>query len=203
MRPQRNATDYDIGEMNATGGARIFDPATIELDRGMGAIPAAVLAMTGHVRGNHPLNSFVAVGPLAAELVRGQKPLGVYEPLAALARLGGYVVLMGVGLTSMTLLHLAEQRAGRTLFRRWANGRDGKPMMVETGCCSNGFERFAPVLDSVERRGLVGNSVWRVFPAAPALDLATQAIRTDPEITRCGDSECRRCADAVLGGPIL
>ncbi len=121
MRPQRNGTDYNVSAMSAAGATRIFDRATSELDQdSMGAIPAAVLAMDGHIRGHHPLNSFAAVGPLAAEVVTGQEPLSVYQPLEALARLGGYAVLMGVGLTSMTLLHLAEQCAGRNPFRRWA-----------------------------------------------------------------------------------
>jgi len=143
MRPQRNGTDYNVSAMSAAGATRIFDRATSELDQdSMGAIPAAVLAMDGHIRGHHPLNSFAAVGPLAAEVVTGQEPLSVYQPLEALARLGGYAVLMGVGLTSMTLLHLAEQYAGRNPFRRWANGSDGRPMMVETGGCSNGFAAF-------------------------------------------------------------
>jgi len=204
MRPQRNGTDYNVSAMSAAGATRIFDRATSELDQdSMGAIPAAVLAMDGHIRGHHPLNSFAAVGPLAAEVVTGQEPLSVYQPLEALARLGGYAVLMGVGLTSMTLLHLAEQYAGRNPFRRWANGSDGRPMMVETGGCSNGFEKFASILEPIERRAQVGKSLWRVFPAMQALDRATEALRIDPQITRCRDSACRRCADALLGGPIL
>lgn len=204
MRPRQNGTDYDVSAMNAAGATRIFDPATLELDRdSMGAIPAAVLAMDRHTRGNHPLNSFAVVGPLAAELVTGQEPLKVYEPLEVLTRLGGYVALMGVGLTSMTMLHLAEQHAGRNLFRRWANGRDGMPMMVETGGCSNGFERFTSILEPIERRARVGKSLWHVFPAPQALDLATEAIGIDPQITQCGDSSCRGCVDALLGGPLL
>ena len=52
---------------------------------------------------------------------------------------GGYVILMGVGLESMTALHLAEEMAGRRLFQRWANGPDGEAMRVSVGGCSRGF----------------------------------------------------------------
>jgi aminoglycoside N3'-acetyltransferase len=86
----------------------------------MGAIAAAVVQMPGRSRGNHPICSFAAVGPHAQSLVAHQSPLAVNAPLAALADCSGYVVLMGVGLNCMTLLHLAEQQAGRNLFRHWA-----------------------------------------------------------------------------------
>jgi aminoglycoside 3-N-acetyltransferase len=158
--------------------------------------------MEGRVRGNHPLNSFSAIGPLASDLIERQQPNDVYAPLERLAELHGAVVMMGVGLTSMTLIHLAERLAGRTLFRRWANDHDGRAMMVEVGSCSTGFDAFDSVLTPLEQRTTVGESLWRIFPAGPALAAATQAIRQNPGITHCGKPECR-CNDAVLGGPIL
>jgi hypothetical protein len=103
-------------------------PASNEIDDDMGALPAAVLARPGRVRGDHQLSSFTAIGPLAEQLMRDQAPLHVFAPLEALTDTGGVVLLMSVGLDSTTLLHLAEQRAGRTLFRRWANGPEGTPI---------------------------------------------------------------------------
>lgn len=204
LQPARNGTDYDTDAMSDRGRDRIFDAATPELDRqDMGAIPAAVLSIEGHVRGNHPITSFTAIGPLARRLIDAQSPLDMYRPLESLVALRGWIILMGVGLTSMTLLHLAEKLAGRTQFRRWANGSDGRPIMVEVGGCSRGFERFAPLLAPVERDIRVGDSRWRVFPAQETLEIAVGAIRTDPQITTCGDPTCGRCRDAVLGGPIL
>jgi aminoglycoside 3-N-acetyltransferase len=203
MRPQRNGYSYDL-EDEAPESNRVFTPQALEIDRrAMGAIPAAVLSMAGHVRGRHPLNSFTAVGPLAHALMDGQRPLDVYRPLEALAALDGLIVLMGVGLTSMTMLHLAEHYAGRTLFRYWARDMAGSPMMVEVGSCSRGFGRFQPALEPFERETTVGESRWRVFPARETLAAATEAIHFDPEITRCDDPSCERCPDAIAGGPIL
>jgi aminoglycoside N3'-acetyltransferase len=55
LRPMRNGTNYDLGAMSARGVERVFSPESSEVDRAqMGAIPAAILAMEGHVRGNHP-----------------------------------------------------------------------------------------------------------------------------------------------------
>jgi aminoglycoside 3-N-acetyltransferase len=108
---------------------------------------------------------------------------------------------MGVGLDKMTLLHLAEQEAGRHPFRRWANGPDGHPMEVEVGGCSDGFAKLEPILARLEQAGRVGQSLWRIFPALEALEAAARAIREDAAITHCGDPGCGRCRDALLGGP--
>ena len=185
------------------GADRVYTTETNEVDRSMGAIPAAVLLRPGRVRGAHALDSFAAVGPLARELVKGQAPLDVYAPLAALARTGGSVVLMGVGLERMTLLHLAEREAGRKMFRRWANGADGAPSVFEVGGCSEGFGGLEPALRPVMRTAVVGESVWRLFEAARALRLAAAAIRAEPRVTHCGGAECERCDDAVAGGPLV
>jgi aminoglycoside N3'-acetyltransferase len=202
MRPPRNAWDYDQPVPDLSGEGRSYTPATNEMSGWLGVIPTTVLAMDGRVRGNHPLNSFSAVGPLAHDLIDRQAPNDVYAPLERLAELGGSVVLMGVGLTSMTLIHLAERKAGRTLFRRWANDAAGAAMMVEVGSCSTGFDRFDPILAPFEQHATVDESLWRIFPAGPTLEAATHAIRADPTITHCGKEVCR-CNDAVLGGPIL
>ena len=103
----------------------------------------------------------------------------------------------------MTLLHFAEEMAGRTLFRRWANDATGRPTMVEVGSCGRGFPNLAAVLDPVAKIHSVGESTWRVYPVKETLALAAQAIREDPTITRCPHDDCGRCRDAIAGGPIL
>ncbi len=182
---------------------RIYSPATNEIDADMGAIPAAVLATPGRVRGAHPLDSFAAIGPLAHALVDGQDAHHPHAPLDALAAAGGAVVLMGVGLERMTLLHLAEHRAGRAMFVRWAAGPAGEIVRVRVGGCSEGFPKLASALAPITVEAMVGASRWRIFPAAEALEAAAAAIRADPAITHCGDPACERCNDAVLGGPLL
>ncbi|HXF62669.1 MAG TPA: AAC(3) family N-acetyltransferase [Caldilineaceae bacterium] len=204
LRVPRNGLHYDRPYPGNTAGAhRRYTPASQEIDAGMGAIAAAVVQHPERLRGRHPLNSFSAVGPLAARLIAGQAPLAVYAPLRALVEVEGFVLLMGVRLDSMTLLHLAEQEAGRVPFRRWANDSAGRPQMVEAGGCSDGFERLAPVLRPWQRQIAVGASRWQVYPAGPALEAAAAAIRADPQITHCGNPDCERCNDALLGGPQL
>ena len=199
MRPERNGYDYEAVH-ESPGRNRVFTPESNELSRSMGAIPAAVLVRPERLRGNNPLCSFAAIG-LRAELVREQRQLDVYAPLRILAARDGFVLLADVGLDRMTLIHLAEERAGRTLFRRWANAEDGKPMEVEVGSCSDGFGGLEAVLGPLARETTVGKSRWRAFPARAALEAATEAIRLDPAVTRCNSPDCLRCRDAAAGGP--
>lgn len=181
---------------------RVYTPDTTEIDKDMGAISAMLVKMPGRVRGNHPIGSFAAIGPLAKKLICSQASYNIYAPLWELAQLGGKVVLMGVGLDSMTLLHLVEQLAGRRPFVRWANGVNGKPVPVQDGGCSAGFECFEPALTHLITETHVGKSRWKILPALPALEAAVNALMQNPEMTRCAEPGCARCIDAIEhGGP--
>jgi aminoglycoside 3-N-acetyltransferase len=201
IRPAQNGWHYDRFAGPTTGIGHVYTPSSRELDTDMGVLAAAVLAMPQHIRGRHPLCSFTAIGPQAHMLISQQGPVHVYAPLEQLAEVGGSIVLMGVGLEAMTLLHLAEQRAGRHLFWRWANDAAGQPQAVAVGGCSDGFRNLAPSLASLKCATLVGMSQWQVFPAQQTLEVATQEIHRQPAITHCGDEACERCNDAVQGGP--
>jgi aminoglycoside N3'-acetyltransferase len=181
----------------------IFDLTSTEVDRDMGALSAAVVSHPERRRGNHPVCSFSALGPLADELVRCQQPRSVWAPLERLLWLDGAVALLGVDLTRLSLIHLAEQHAGRRPFVRWARGGKGEVVRVDVGGCSDGFGSFEPVLADVALTEQVGESRWMVVHAGQALRLLTRAIEESPGITRCLDPACERCGDAVAGGPIL
>ena len=201
---RRNAADYEYLSRTRTNVDCVFDPETsTEIDEDMGAISVAVVRRAESRRGDHPICSFSAVGPLADQLLKGQKADDVYAPLDALADEGGFVLLAGVDLNKMTLVHLAEKKAGRVLLRRWANGPNGQPLAVEAGGCSDGFVKLGSALSPFVREGRVGKSEWGVYPASDALAAATQAIVDDPYITHCGNVTCGRCDDLIAGGPIL
>jgi len=202
QRPARNGWDYDWQPDSSEGTNLVYTPDTDAVDRDMGMLAAAVVAHPGRSRGNHALNSFAAVGPLAHRLISRQRPLDVYGPLKELAEADGFIVLMGVGPERMTLIHLAEAMAGRRLFRRWANGPDGRSMMYETGGCSEGFGNLEPILSPLALKAQVGQSRWRAFFARSTLESLAGMIRSRPDVTHCGDLSCR-CDDAVAGGPIL
>jgi aminoglycoside 3-N-acetyltransferase len=168
----------------------------------MGIIPFAVVQTEGRVRGNHPLISFSALGPRAAEVVTLQQPLDPY----ALFDVVDFILMMGTPLERMSLIHYAEQRAGRTLFRRWVHNAEGDTIAVAIGgCCgcSEGFGNLMSALLPLARETTVGKSLWRVFPTQPTLEAAATAIRNDPYLIHCADPDCERCNDSMAGGPIL
>ena len=202
MRPARNGLDYAAvpsGTALPKGPAYSVDCGLINPH--LGALPAVLIGRVGAVRGRHPLNSFAAIGPQAAELINAQSPDDVYGPIRELADRDGAILLLGVGLNRMTALHLAEQRSGRRLFRRWARDEEGEIRMVDVGSCSEGFRQLEPVLDPLARTAIVGASRWRAYPAQQALTAATAAIAAHQDITRCPDAGCVLCRDAIAGGP--
>ncbi|MCX4386466.1 AAC(3) family N-acetyltransferase [Micromonospora peucetia] len=204
MRPARNGLDYTAPPMWNT--CREDLPYRIDcglINDRLGVLPAVLIGRVGAVRGRHPLNSFAAIGPQAAELIDAQSPDDVYGPIRELADHDGRILLVGVGLDRMTALHLAEQRSGRRLFRRWARDEDGKVRMVEVGSCSEGFPQLEPLLDPLARSVVVGASHWRAYPARQVLAAATAAIAADQGITRCPDAECMLCRHAIVGGPVV
>ncbi len=204
---RRNGMDYQsahdarpTADAELKTGYRTEENALSRAD--MGAIPAAVLARSGRVRGMHPLNSFSAIGPQAETVIAGQSPQDVYAPLRAVVAVDGRIILMGVDETSLTLAHLAEAEAGRALFRRWG-WHDGVAVECQVGSCSAGFGQLSAVTAGLSRSAVVAGSSWRVLPAAATLDALTQAIAQQPLLTHCGRDRCLRCRDSVAGGPLL
>ena len=159
MRPQRNGWNYEISPEQNDRNEQIFSTDSDEIDGDMGIIPKSVLWYPDRHRGYHPLNSFSAIGPESVKLVSKQSPMQVYTPLKQLVEMDGYIILMGVDLTKMTLLHLAEQKAGRNLFLRLTKDQSGDPMYAKVGGCSNGFINFEKDLKSIGKKKLVGESL--------------------------------------------
>jgi len=89
-----------------------FDPDRTPT-RTMGSLAELFRSQPGTLRSAHPHRSFVASGPAAREIVATHdldSPVGERSPLSALVALGGWVLLLGVGHTKNTTLHLAEHR---------------------------------------------------------------------------------------------
>jgi len=189
----------DDGSIPASGTAPVapYDIGAEFIDPAMGIIPKAVLRRPGRVRGFHPLSSFTAVGQDAQRIIAPQTPTEVYAPLQQLVAREGAIVCMGVGLDSLTLLHLAERQAGLRLLHRWAWLAEGGVVEAVHGGCSRGFERLADAVKDAETTIVVGESLWRVFDAAALLALATEGFLSDPGAGVCGIEGCVRCRDQL------
>jgi len=204
LRPRQNAAgDYSYWENKQFGVPKTFtvDSKDITIED-MGILPYTLVSMQTRKRGNNLLNSMSAFGEYAVDLVSEQSAENVWAPFRKLCELNGYVLLMGVRLYRATIIHYAEQLAGRSPFVRWANNQDGIPSVCNTGGCSHGYENFADLLKPIEKCITIGNSLWRCFPAKEMVDVCVKAIQETPSITHCHDTNCERCNDAINGGPI-
>ena len=204
MPPQNGAGDYSYFLNRQYLDAPPFDVSSKEIStEDMGVFARDVLLHENSVRGDHPLNSFTALGRYAQRLVGGQTPKDVYAPLRQLCADDGYVLLMGVDLTSATILHYAEQLAGRNPFIRWALDHSGEVIPVSVGSCSEGFNCFEGVLAGYAKTVMVGKSRWICCKAREIVEVCKDYILKHPNATHCGDPSCDRCNDAVKGGPDL
>ncbi len=203
-RLEQNGCDYSVLPEVEDKNIIPYSPQSDYIVKDMGAIPAGVLRMEGSLRGNHPINSLSAIGPLAEDIIRSQKPLKVYGPYRKIYELGNAsIVLMGVDFTKTTPIHYAEQLTGRRLFRAWAKISDNTAQETEVGSCSEGFNNLEPYLTDEEKTIMVGESKWRIYSFNDFIDKAVSVIKQNPLITHCDDKNCIRCNDAVKGGPLF
>ena len=203
VRWARNGFGDGEPGVETSGAKGVYTRDSTEIDSDMGAVPTAVLSMVGHVRSPHPTRSFAAIGPRAGDLISDSPEIELFGPLEKLAELDGSLLLMGVGLNRMTAIHLAEQRTGRRMFLRWANGPDRRPVELEVGGCSEGFPHLEATVKPLGQTTDVGPSIWHGYPSNELLEAASSAIQREPSLTHCGDPQCVRCNDAIKGGPVL
>lgn len=203
--PERNgAGDYSYFFNKTYADAEPFEATSKEISvEDMGIFSKCVLDNSKSVRGNHPLNSFTALGRHAGRLVSCQTWRDVYAPFKQLCEDDGYVLLIGVGLSSATIIHYAEQVAGRHPFIRWSVDKNKEVSPVSAGGCSEGFDHFNNALCNFVKKVKVAESEWKCYKARDIVDACSECIRKNPEITHCGDICCDRCNDAVQGGCIL
>ena len=171
--------------------------AHLPIDKGLGAIPEAMRLGHPHVRGRHPLFSFLAVGSHAGEVVAAERldwPLG---PIEAAADLGATVLLLGVDHTVNTAIHLAEQRLGRSRFYRYAKVGEGAwAEFPNVPGESHRFDDIEPALRAYTLEVTIGSCRARAIPLHDVLRVATEAVVEDAGALLCGDADCR-CGAAL------
>lgn len=200
--PERNGIDYNAALKNYSNNNIIYSTDSKIISENMGAFSKFILNSSGSIRGNHQLNSFTAIGTAAHSLIDCQTSKNVYAPLEQLCDFDGFVLLIGVGLDKATIIHYAEQKAGRNLFVRWAYDSKQNAVPVSIGSCSRGFKKFEHYLKA-KQEVFVGKSLWRCFRAKDMADICSKLIIENPQITHCDDLKCERCNDVVLGGPVI
>lgn len=195
-------TPEKIAEINAS--AVPFSPEETPTVSAVGIVPEAFRREPDAVVGASPTHRFAAVGTHAERLVSNQSAKAPLEPIAELARLGGSILLLGVGHTSNTALHLAEYQAGRAQWVHWSLMKDGSVVDCITPSCSRAFTDAEPVLREITRETVIGNCRAQLLPLAETLSRVVRLIQQNPNALLCGECLwCRKAARIGLARPGL
>jgi len=184
---------------------KAFDPERFgndsQINQSLGILPRVFLTVPGTLRSKHPSVSWGANGDQPEFYTVPHPPNDPNSPLKRLAERRGYVLLLGVALSSCSALHLAEELAGRRPFIRWALYPGGAIRRVREYGCSNGFVNLEEQLGHLARSVFIGSCRARAYHVRELADRAAELIRRKPQLTICR-KRCQRCLDAVEGGPI-
>lgn len=155
--------------------------AGLPIDRELGNIPETMRREFKAQRSAHPLFAYLAVGARATELVASQTLADPLAPLAMLEAWGGHVLLLGVGHTANTAIHVAEQRLGRSRFWRYAKVGGGVwAELPNIPGESDAFDDIEPELTSVTRETRIGACRARLVAVADVTAAVTRLIEADP-----------------------
>lgn len=186
-----------------TDGASPFDPArTPTCD--MGITAELFWRQPGVVRSGHPGASFAAAGPSAKEICAPQPlspPHGPDSPVGRVHALGGQVLLLGVGHSESTTLHLAEALADvpYSVEHPCVVVVDGEPRTIpiaETDHCCRRFNQMDPWLREagLQREGKVGHARARLADSKDVVETAVRRLRADPTGFLCpATGRCAGC----------
>ena len=153
----------------------------------MGKIVETFRRQKGALRSTHPQNSFCARGPQASYIIDNHSlafGFGEHSPLARIYDLHGSVLLLGVGHSNNTSIHLAEYRAD---FPSKRVVREGAPISQAGSRVWRTFENIdvdASDFDRIGedflhsdagkmvRQGKVGIANFQLIPQPAVVDFA-------------------------------
>lgn len=188
-----------------TGYGGVFDP-----DRSpstTGALTEVFRTRYPSLRSEHPTHRCHAMGRCAAACLQDHQQgyaVGAGSPCEFLHQQGGQVLLIGVDLTTATVLHLAEFYAHvpylRTRSRRVAlpNGEVATVELSRQPGHSNGFVKIEPHLRQAGaiRYGTVAAAHCRLIEAKLTVDIAVALLRDDPAFLLCDEPDCTQCSES-------
>jgi aminoglycoside 3-N-acetyltransferase len=166
------------------------------------------------VRSLHPAYSVAAIGRGAEELCRGHEQRAgtdVGTPLDRLAAAGGHVLLVGVGETSNTTVHVGEFHAGVRYLEipfspDWPAVHEiaapgGEAIRVEYTRFPGCSRAFGALEWRLRRRGAVrdgrlGAALVQLIDGAAIVEETVAELRHDPAALLCTDAACYRCSRA-------
>lgn len=189
--PENNAIEYGTGDYQ-NSRADIFRP-DLPVHPDMGSIAEALRRKGGTLRSTHPILSFIANGSKAKHALAAQTRANPFSPVAWLEAHDAKLLMLGHDHRHNIALHLAEQRAGRKTFIRWALTVDDIEELPNIPGCREGFNAvWGDVLGMAEVTQ-VGMARAEVYPLKPLLNFIEGLLRRDPNFMLCDKPSCATC----------
>jgi aminoglycoside 3-N-acetyltransferase len=187
--PENNGVEYGSGhDLNKMAE---FYTQDMPVDRLMGILAEKIRLHPQAQRSTHPILSFSGI-----HLLEAIDQQSLEEPLAPIQWLldhRGYVLLMGVDHTVNTSIHLAEQKAGRKSFIRWALTPYAIYECPGLTGCSNGFNQATDHLSEITIMTKIGDATIMAIPLREMVDILVPIIKNDPFALHCTKETCSRC----------
>jgi aminoglycoside 3-N-acetyltransferase len=165
----------------------------------------------GAVRSLHPTHSVAVLGPQAEDLTRDHhrgRAFGIDSPIDRLARRGGKVLLLGVGHTSNSTVHVAEEYA-RIPKVSWYDElpwvkvrlRSGEMLSVQVDSSPSCSTAFGAVEGALRRCGEVrdlrlAGCPLQLVSGQVILNRVVEMLAAKPDHLLCTWAGCRPCAGA-------
>jgi len=187
---------------------RPFDPGKTPT-LGMGIVADTFWRLAGVLRSDSP-HAFAARGPMAARITAPHPadiPHGLDSPVGRVYDLDGRVLLLGVGHTEDTTVHLAEFLAGVRYRRKKSltvlvGGRPARMDYAEIDHCCENFSGVDAWLDAGKRqtRGRVGDADARLIRSRDIAAVAGERLRENETVflhPRGVDGQCDEARDSL------
>jgi len=172
---------------------RPFDKKTTEI-RGRGIVPTTFLTYPGVERSSHPVKSIAAKGKLAKYITETHElheSEGVGGPLHKLYKQKGYSLMIGVDLTSCSVLHLAEFLAdvpylNENNFSAFVEWPDGTKEFVRLKKYPVTSKYFYKLRDPFLKEGFLKELSYQQTPISllkvrPSVDYVVRILKKDSE----------------------
>jgi len=170
----------------------------LQPDKDMGEIAYRLCSWPSSRRSGHPAYSFVAVGKNSDKLVREYSTVDPLQPLKAFLKEDPAVLTVGVGLESVSAIHVAEQRLTPSKFvkeRALSITSKGQGWVDLTAIgCSGGFKKLTQCISSEKlKETQIGLAIATLYPMRGLIQAAEKLLHEDPTALACGRQECLSC----------
>jgi len=186
----------------------IYDP---EVTPGKTGVLAEVLRKhPSAVRSLHPTHSVVAIGEEAAKYCDGHHKvsgLGIDSPMDRVAQSGGGILLLGVGHTSNSTIHVGESYARVPYLDipfnpYWpsritiASTIQQEVKLIEHPGCSRAFGAIEASLrqHGAIQDGIIGKGLVQWMSGQNVISVTIDLLRQYVGALLCSDADCYRCS---------